>query len=130
MPLSRRRFAGAVLAAPAASAVILTGLLPAAHAQQATPAAPAAQAAPAPAGGQPISMVVPFAPGGIADITARPLAIPLARELGQTIVIDNRPGAGGAVGMAHVTRQKPDGNTLLMALSSIVVIPESDKVTG
>lgn len=77
-----------------------------------------------------VSLVVPFAPGGIADITARPLSIPLAKELGQTLVIDNRAGAGGAVGMAHVARQKPDGNTLLMALSSIVIVPEADKIVG
>lgn len=81
-------------------------------------------------GNQAVSLVVPLAPGGIADITARPLAIPLAKELGQPVIVENRIGAGGAVGMAYVTRQKPDGNTLLMALSSIVIIPESDKVSG
>jgi tripartite-type tricarboxylate transporter receptor subunit TctC len=75
-------------------------------------------------------MVVPFAPGGIADITGRPLAIPLSKELGQSIIIENRAGAGGAVGMSYASKQKPDGNTLLMALSSIVTIPEADKVTG
>ncbi len=79
---------------------------------------------------RPVSLVVPFAPGGIADITARPFAVPLARELGQPVVVENRVGAGGAVGMAFVTRQKPDGNTLLMALSSILIIPEADKVMG
>lgn len=78
----------------------------------------------------PVSLVVPLAPGGIADITARPFAVPLARELGQPVVVENRPGAGGGVGMAYVTRQKPDGNTLLMALSSILIIPEADKVMG
>lgn len=70
-----------------------------------------------------VNLFVPFAPGGIADITARPLAIPLAKELGLNVVVQNRAGAGGAVGMAHVARQKPDGNTLLMALSSILIIP-------
>lgn len=77
-----------------------------------------------------VNLVVPLAPGGIADVTARPLAIPLARELGQTVVIENRVGAGGAVGTGYVARQKPDGNTLLMALSSFVIAPEADKVTG
>ena len=81
-------------------------------------------------GNQAVSLVVPLAPGGIADITARPLAIQLAKELGQTVIVENRIGAGGAVGMAYVTRQKPDGNTLLMALSSIVIIPEADKISG
>lgn len=79
---------------------------------------------------QALSLVVPLAPGGIADITARPLAIPLARELGRAVVVENKVGAGGAVGIAYVGRQKPDGNTLLLALSSIVVIPEADKVAG
>jgi tripartite-type tricarboxylate transporter receptor subunit TctC len=79
---------------------------------------------------RPVLLVVPFAPGGVADVVARPFAVPLARELGTSVVIDNRAGAGGAIGMAHVARQKPDGNTLLMALSSIVVIPEADKVMG
>lgn len=83
-----------------------------------------------PAGSAAISLIVPLAPGGIADITARPLAIPLARELGQPVIVENRVGAGGAVGMAYAARQKPDGNTLLMALSSIVIIPEADKVVG
>jgi tripartite-type tricarboxylate transporter receptor subunit TctC len=82
------------------------------------------------AGGPPISLVVPLAPGGIADITARPFAIPLAKELGQPVIVENRPGAGGAVGMSYAARQKPDGQTLLMALSSIVIIPEADKITG
>jgi len=79
---------------------------------------------------RPITMVVPFAPGGIADITGRPLAQAMTRVLGQPIVIENRPGAGGGVGMVHVARQKPDGYTLLMALSSIVTIPEADRVSG
>jgi tripartite-type tricarboxylate transporter receptor subunit TctC len=77
-----------------------------------------------------VSLIVPLAPGGIADITARPLAIPLSRELGQPVIVENRIGAGGAVGMAYAAKQKPDGNTLLMALSSILIIPEADKVSG
>lgn len=77
-----------------------------------------------------ISMVVAFPPGGFADITARPLAVPLGRELGQTIVIENRGGAGGAVGNAVVARARPDGYTLLMALSSIAVIPEAERLAG
>jgi tripartite-type tricarboxylate transporter receptor subunit TctC len=77
-----------------------------------------------------ITMVVAFPPGGFADITARPLAIPLGRELGQAVVIENRGGAGGAVGNTLVARAKPDGYTFVMALSSIAVIPEAERLAG
>lgn len=79
---------------------------------------------------RPITLVVPFPPGGFADVTARPLAIPLGRELGQSVVIENRGGAGGAVGNAYAARAKPDGYTLLMTLSSITVIPEAERFAG
>jgi tripartite-type tricarboxylate transporter receptor subunit TctC len=75
-------------------------------------------------------MVVPFPPGGIADITGRPLAIAMAKTLGQNVVVENKAGAGGAVGHALVAKAKPDGYTIMTALSSIVVIPEADKVNG
>lgn len=92
----------------------------------ATPGAAHAQAWPS----RPVTIVVPFAPGGIADITARPYANALSKILGQNVLVENKPGAGGAVGHAYVARAKPDGYTLMMALSSIVIIPESEKVSG
>ena len=79
---------------------------------------------------KPITMVVPFPPGGIADLTGRVLAPVMSNILGQNIIIENRAGAGGAVGMAHLAKQKPDGYTLMTALSSIVIIPASDIVSG
>lgn len=79
---------------------------------------------------KPVTIVVPFAPGGISDITARPLAVALGKVMNQSFVIENKPGAGGAIGMAYASRQKPDGYTLMMALSSILVIPEAEKVAG
>lgn len=85
-----------------------------------------AQAYPA----RPISLVVPFPPGGVADIVARPVAEALSRELGQPVVIENKPGAGGGIGMGAVAKAKPDGYTLLMALSSLTVIPEADAILG
>ena len=77
---------------------------------------------------RPITLIVPFPPGGVADITGRPTAIALEKVLKQPVVIANRPGAGGAVGNSLVANAKPDGYTLLMALSSISVIPEADKL--
>src|SRR4051812_16627454 len=77
---------------------------------------------------RPITLIVPFPPGGVADITGRPTAIAVEKVLKQPVVIANRPGAGGAVGNSLVANAKPDGYTLLMALSSISVIPEADKL--
>ena len=79
---------------------------------------------------RPITMVVPFPPGGVADITARPVAAAMTNHLKQTVVVENKAGAGGGVGMQHVARSKPDGYTILLALSSISIIPEADKVLG
>ena len=79
---------------------------------------------------KPVTMIVPFPPGGVADITARPLAEAMGRQLKQVIVVENKAGAGGGVGMQYVAHAKPDGYTLLMALSSISIIPEADKVLG
>jgi tripartite-type tricarboxylate transporter receptor subunit TctC len=77
---------------------------------------------------KPISMVVPFPPGGVADLTARPTAAGLERLLRQPVIVQNRAGAGGAVGMAAVAQAKPDGYTLLMALSSISIIPGAERL--
>ncbi|GDX59115.1 Tat pathway signal protein [Comamonadaceae bacterium] len=77
-----------------------------------------------------ITMVVPFPPGGLADIVARPVAEAMGRELGQPVIIENRGGAGGGIGMGLVAKAKPDGYTLLMALSSYSVIPEADALVG
>ena len=79
---------------------------------------------------RPVTMVVPFPPGGLADTVARPVAEALSRELKQPVVIENKAGAGGAIGMAHAAKSKPDGYTVLMALSSYTVLPEADKVLG
>lgn len=77
-----------------------------------------------------VTMVVPFPPGGVADTVARPVAQAMGRYLKQTVIVENKGGAGGAIGMGQVARAKPDGYTVLMALSSIAIIPEADKITG
>ncbi|HEU0204811.1 MAG TPA: tripartite tricarboxylate transporter substrate binding protein [Burkholderiaceae bacterium] len=66
---------------------------------------------------RPITMVVPSAPGGSTDLSARLVGTPLAKALGQPVVIDNKPGAAGNLGTEIVARAKPDGYTLLMQYS-------------
>jgi tripartite-type tricarboxylate transporter receptor subunit TctC len=77
-----------------------------------------------------ISIVVAFPPGGLADNTARPVAAVLERILKQPVAIINKAGAAGAVGNQSVATSKPDGYTLLMALVSVSVLPEVDKLFG
>lgn len=76
----------------------------------------------------PVTMVVPFPPGGVADTVARPVAEAMSRHLKQAVIIENKGGAGGGIGMGQVAKSKPDGYTLVMALSSFVVLPEADKL--
>lgn len=78
----------------------------------------------------PISVIVPNPPGGSSDINARLLAEPWSSVLKQSVVILNRPGMGGAIGAAQAAKAKPDGYTVLLALSSIVVAPEAERVSG
>jgi len=92
--------------------------LPAARAQSGWPA------------DKPITMIVPFPPGGVADTVARPVAEALGKELKQTVIVENRVGAGGALGMGAAARAPADGYTVLMTLSSISILPEADTILG
>ena len=67
---------------------------------------------------RPITMVVPFPPGGVADTVGRPGAEALSRSLGQSVIVENKAGAGGGIGMAQVARAEPNGYQVLFALSS------------
>ena len=73
---------------------------------------------PAQPGGKVTRLVVPFAAGGAREVLARTFYAELGQALGQTIIVENRPGAGGAIGTATVAKAPPDGNTLVFAASS------------
>lgn len=77
-----------------------------------------------------IKMIVPFPPGGVTDTVARPIADAMSRNLGQPVVIENKVGAGGAIGAGEAARAKPDGYTIMLMLSSISILPEADKILG
>ncbi len=74
---------------------------------------------------RPVRMIVPFAPGGPTDTMGRILAQKLTEAFGQQVVVDNRAGAGGNIGMGIAANALPDGYTLLIVSSSFVVNPGS-----
>jgi len=97
------------------AAAVLFFLSTALHAQDAYPS-------------RPISMVVGLPPGGVADLIARPLAFAMEKTLKQRVLVENKPGATGAIGTAAVANAKPDGYTTLMALSFISITPEAERL--
>jgi len=76
-----------------------------------------------------IRIIVPFAPGGGADVSARVLAEQLAPQLGQSVIVENKPGAGSAVGV-NAAAQSKDGHTLLMGSNSMVINPSFNPAIG
>jgi tripartite-type tricarboxylate transporter receptor subunit TctC len=79
---------------------------------------------------RPITLVNPFPPGGVADLTGRPLASAMERVLKQPVVVANKGGAAGAVGTQSVAVARPDGYTILITVPAISTIPEVDALFG
>ena len=79
---------------------------------------------------RPVTIIVPYAPGGAADIIARPLALGLERELRQPFLVVNRPGASGAIGAAQAASAAADGYTLLAAVVQVSILPDVDLLFG
>lgn len=79
---------------------------------------------------RPVTMINPFPPGGLADLTGRPLASAMEKVLKQPVVVSNKPGAAGAVGTQSVASAKPDGYTILITVPAITTLPEVDKLFG
>jgi tripartite-type tricarboxylate transporter receptor subunit TctC len=77
---------------------------------------------------RPVKIVVPYPAGGSNDIVARIVAQKLQDKWGPAVVVENRAGAGGALGIGVAARAAPDGYTVLMSLSSISILPEADKI--
>jgi tripartite-type tricarboxylate transporter receptor subunit TctC len=87
-------------------------------------------AADAPFPSRPITMVNPFPPGGQADLTGRPLVAAMERVLKQPVLLVNKAGAAGAVGMQSVAVAKPDGYTILLTVPAVTTLPEVDRLFG
>ena len=78
---------------------------------------------------KPVRMINPFSPGGSLDLVARSLAKHMSAELGQQVVVENRPGAGGSIGIELVAKSPPDGYTLLAVQTSLAINPSLQQKT-
>lgn len=90
--------------------------------------APIAQAQPAAYPSRPITLIVPYGAGGVTDVMARALALGMGKSLGQTIIIENKPGAGASMGVVDMKTAKPDGYRLTLTPVGIFRQPHIQKV--
>ena len=102
------------IAAGAGIAIVLAGMAGASSAQTSYPT-------------RPVRIIIPSSPGGGTDILARLIAPAFSERLGQTAVVDNRPGAGSIIGNEIVAKAPPDGYTLLMGISTVAILPAIHK---
>jgi len=79
---------------------------------------------------KPITMIIPFPPGGTLDVVGRMLAQKLGQQLGQTVIVDNRPGGAGTIGASAVARAPGDGYTLLFSASTFTTTPMTQKTAA
>ena len=78
---------------------------------------------------KPVRIVVTFPPGGSSDVTARALSVPLQKALGQPVVVDNKPGAGGTIAGTEIFRAAPDGYNLMMSNTTPISRPFPSNAT-
>src|SRR5688572_16050338 len=79
---------------------------------------------------KPVTIIVSYAPGGSGDLVARAIGKALERHIGQPVVVQNRGGAGGAIGSQSAAIAPPDGYTLLVASVELAIVPTVDEVFG
>jgi tripartite-type tricarboxylate transporter receptor subunit TctC len=96
---------------PGATVLLLAALLMASHASL-------AQTYP----NRPVHLIIPFAPGGVSDVIARPIADRMSRSLGQPVIVESRAGASGTLGAAYVAQSTPDGYTLLLGTANEIAM--------
>jgi tripartite-type tricarboxylate transporter receptor subunit TctC len=124
MSATRRAFTAQLLTGVAASsgAIAQIAASSGATAQSAASGGAMAQSAPPAWPTRPVSIVVPYVPGGPSDLLARSLQGPLQAAIGQSVLVENRTGANGVVAVQYVTRQPADGHTLFIAASGLMTI--------
>src|SRR5439155_7046647 len=77
---------------------------------------------------RPVRFIVPFVPGGGLDYAARAVGVYLSRAFGQPVIVENKPGAGGLIGMETAAKSRPDGYTVLISTDALASVPQASKL--